>query len=75
MKTKHGTKQTITINECSFWAGPIPIVDPADTTADLAPARGPTAVALTVALTVVSADAGATAARRCPTAVGTSAIA
>lgn len=75
MKTKHGTKQTLRINQWSFCAGPIPIADPADTTADLAPARGPTAVDLTVALTVASADAGATAAHRCPTVVGTLAIA
>lgn len=47
---------------------------PADTTADLAPAQGPTVVDLTAAPTAASAGAGATAAHRCPTAVGTLAI-
>lgn len=74
-KRKHETKQTIPVNECSAWAGPIPIVGPAVTTADRAPARGPTVADLTVAPTVASADAGATAAPQCPTAAGTSAIA
>lgn len=63
------------ISECSVWAGPILIVDPVDTTAGLAPAQGPTAVDLIVAPTAASADAGATAAHRCPTAAGTSATA
>lgn len=50
---------------------PIPTVAHADTTADLAPAQGPTVADLTVGLTAESADAGAIAAHQCLTAAGT----
>lgn len=55
--------------------GPIPIVDHVDTIADRAPAQGPIVADLTVGPTVESADAGATVAHQCPTAVDTLAIA